>query len=253
MKSKNRVNSEKFEAIFLDLFNTLLHFDYHQLPEAEFRGEKVRTTSVEVYRRLKEKWTVGFSYSVFLEEFRESQRVVSETKQQEGREITSLCRFQILAKRLGLEEGGVAEFMVRVHMGEMFRIMYFPEEKRAVFEKLSGYPLILVSNFDHAVTARRALRTFGMENRFQAIFISEEVGWRKPSKRFFDTVLEKTGRVAERCLYVGDDPHTDVYGATRAGFQVAWLVESEDYPSSPVAPRWTLRRFSEVFSLLGEE
>lgn len=252
MKSKDRVNSKKFEAIFFDLFNTLLHFDYSQLPEAEFRGEKVRTTSVEVYRRLKEKWAVGFSYSAFLEEFRETQRVVGEMKR-EGREIASLCRFQILAQRLGLDAGGAAEFMVRVHMDEMFRIMYFPDEKRAVFDKLSGYPLILVSNFDHAATARRALQKFGMENRFQAIFISEEVGWRKPSKKFFDAVLGKTSALAERCLYVGDDPNADVHGGVQAGFQVAWLVESEDDVSSPVAPRWTLRRFSEVLSLVGRE
>ena len=252
-RAEDQMNSERFEAIFFDLFNTLLHFDYSRLPEVKSGSEQIRTTSVEVYRRLKERFAVGFSYEMFLKEFWESYRIVSEMRQEEGREIASLFRFRILGQRLGLEADAVAEFMVQVHMGEMFRITYFPEEKRAVFDKLSDYPLILVSNFDHAATARRALRAFGMENRFQAVFISEEVGWRKPSQRFFDAALKKSGAVAERCLYVGDDPSADVAGGVEAGFQVAWLAEADvECPSPKVAPRWTLRHFSQLLDLVGK-
>ena len=77
-------------------------------------------------------------------------------------------------------------------MDEMFRIMHFPDHKKALLDQLPDIPLILVSNFDHALTVRRALRKFGLEERFEAIFISDEVGWRKPRDDFFKLVLKET-------------------------------------------------------------
>lgn len=239
-----------FDAIFFDLFNTLLHFDYSLLPEVEFNGERIRTTSVQVYRRLSEEFAISSTYEEFLAEFLESQQIAALMKQEELREVPSLRRFQILSERLKLSADGAAELMVEAHMGEMFRLMYFPPEKRAVFERLTAYPLFLVSNFDHAPTERRALRKFGMEQHFKAIFISEEVGWRKPSPQFFQCVVEKSGVVASQCLYVGDDPNSDVYGAACAGFQVAWLAEAENPPVPPIQPRWILRRLADILDLV---
>lgn len=251
MISKNKVKSSParpFEAIFFDLFNTLVHFNYALLPEVEWNGERIPTTSVEVYRRLKEDYNVSFPFPEFFAEFRESRRRADVIKQQEHREVPSLSRFQMVRERLHLAEHGAAQFMVDVHMGEMFRIMYFPEEKRRVLQSLPRLPLVLVSNFDHAPTERRALEKFDMKDRFQAIFISEEVGWRKPSRHFFDFVLAETGLHPGRCLYVGDDPVADVVGAVQAGFQVAWLDEL-DRPEPALRPHWKLKHLSDLLPL----
>ena len=241
---------QQWEAIFFDFFNTLVHFDYSLLPEVDFEGARIRTTSVEVYRRLEENFTVSFSYRHFLQEFRESRRTVEKITRLEDREVSSLRRFQILEERLALETDSAAEFMAGIHMAEMSRMMYFPAENRAVFERLSNYPLVLVSNFDHAPTVRSALRRFGMEKRFSEIFISEEVGWRKPSENLFRVVLERSGAAAEHSLYVGDDPWADVYGGVRAGFQVAWLAERETSMTPALAPRWIIHSLAEILDLV---
>ena len=67
----------KFQAIFFDLFNTLLHFDFSLLPQVEFQGQRLPTTSVEVYRQLSESKDLPFPYSRFLEEFQESLEIVT--------------------------------------------------------------------------------------------------------------------------------------------------------------------------------
>ena len=54
-----------YQAIFFDLFNTLLYFDYSLLPEVEFEGKRFRTTTVEVYRRLQVEFGISFSYPLF--------------------------------------------------------------------------------------------------------------------------------------------------------------------------------------------
>ena len=105
----------KFQAIFFDLFNTLLHFDFSLLPQIEFQGQLLPTASVEVYRQLKESMNPSFSYERFLEEFLESREIVTELRNQEHREFSCLDRFQILCKRLNVQDKSVAEFIVKTN------------------------------------------------------------------------------------------------------------------------------------------
>ena len=240
----------RFQAIVFDLYNTLLHFDFSLLPEVEFKGQPLPTTSVEVYRQLQENLNPSFSYQRFLEEFQKSREVITQWRSEECREFSCLERFRLVSKGLDIQEKSAAEFMVKVHMDEMFRIMYFPEDNRAVLKKLADFPLILASNFDHAVTVRRALGRFGLEEHFEAIFISDEVGWRKPGDQFFNVLLEKTEYSPHRCLYIGDDPDADVYGASRQGFQVAWLVENPEAENLPVQPRWIIQDLAQVLEIV---
>ena len=242
----------RFQAIFFDLFNTLLHFDFSLLPQVEFQGQSLPTTSVEVYRQLSERMDPSFPYSRFLEEFQESREIVTRLRNQEHREFSCLDRFQILCKRLNVQDKSVAEFILKVHMDELFRIIHFPDQKKALLDQLPRIPLVLVSNFDHALTVRRALREFGLEERFEAIFISDEVGWRKPGDEFFNIVLKETQYSPQQCLYVGDDPEADVYGATRQGFQVAWLVENRPPEDLPVEPKWTIQDLSQILEIVEE-
>ncbi len=137
-------------------------------------------------------------------------------------------------------------------MDELFRIIHFPDHKKALLDQLPDIPLILVSNFDHALTVRRALREFGLDERFEAIFISDEVGWRKPGDEFFNVVLKETQYSPQQCLYVGDDPEADLYGATRQGFQVAWLVENGSPEDPPAQPKWTMRDLSQILEIVKE-
>lgn len=247
-----RAGDRSFQAIYFDLFNTLLHFDFSLLPEVQFEGMNLRTTTVEIYRRLQAQFDFSFSYEHFLKEFLESKKVINERIARDYREYTCLARCRIVCEGLEIEAEGAAELMVEAHMEEMFRMMYLPEENREVLDQLSDFPLILVSNFDHAPTARRALRKFSLEERFEEIFISDEVGWRKPGEKIFQTVLEDSRYLPAECLYVGDDPDADVRGAGRQGFQVAWLAQKASSPPS-IAPRWVIQELSEVLEIVRGE
>ena len=49
------------------------------------------------------------------------------------------------------------------------------------------------------------LKTAGLENFFEKLFISEVVGYRKPSKEFFEAVVDQTeGMTIENALMIGD-------------------------------------------------
>ena len=240
-----------YQAIFFDLFNTLLHLDYSLLPKVEFEGKRFPTTTREIYRRIQQEFDVSFPYSHFLGAYLEVRSRVEGMIRQELREFSCDFRFRQLQESLEIPEAAVP-VMVKAHMGEMFRMMFLPAENGAVLDRLDRFPLVLASNFDHAETARRVLQKFQLTPRFAAIFISEEVGWRKPSQRFFESVIRGSGFDPQRCLYVGDDPDADVGGATQAGFQVVWLAGSTSEGTAQVAPKWRIDKLSELLELVPE-
>ena len=243
------IDEFRCQAIFFDLFNTLILFDRSCLPRLELEGKQSYSTSPEIHRRLREEYPSQCDFNRFHREYLESQRLVVELRSREHREHSCQQRFEILGQSLGLDQKA-AGLMCQVHMEQVFNSMFFPDERRAVLEKLRARRLILASNFDHAATLRRALREFQMEVFFEAVFISDEMGWRKPAKEFFEILIRETGFDPKRCLFVGDDPDADVVGAVEAGFQVAWLSERRN-PEAPLrTPRWIIHSLPELVDLV---
>jgi putative hydrolase of the HAD superfamily len=66
-----------------------------------------------------------------------------------------------------------------------------------------------------------------VEQLFDAIVISEEVGVRKPDRRIFDLTLTRLGVEADDAVFVGDHPETDIRGAQEAGMRAIW--KRDDY------------------------
>ena len=83
--------------------------------------------------------------------------------------------------------------------------------------KARGLKIALVSNYDgrlHRVVAELGLRPF-----FDAVIVSSEVGWAKPSPRIYAAALAALGVGPGEALMVGDRPKEDAAGATAAGLK----------------------------------
>ena len=89
-----------------------------------------------------------------------------------------------------------------------------------------SYRLGIVSNFDHARTARSILARDGVKNYFSHIVISDEFGWRKPNRLIFEHALGLLDSDSIDTLYVGDSPKDDGVGAKDANLDVAWVNAS---------------------------
>jgi putative hydrolase of the HAD superfamily len=86
----------------------------------------------------------------------------------------------------------------------------------------AGVPIALASNFDERLNALASV----VEPLTSAdhVFASSDLGWRKPSPRFFRAVEERLGLQAQDLLLVGDDADLDVAAAREAGWQAQRLV-----------------------------
>ena len=64
----------------------------------------------------------------------------------------------------------------------------------------------------------------GLSKYFSHVFISEEVGYNKPSPDIFKHAMQTSGAInAENCLMIGDSLEADILGAINAGMKAVYL------------------------------
>jgi putative hydrolase of the HAD superfamily len=81
----------------------------------------------------------------------------------------------------------------------------------------------LISNFTHAPVIYSSLRHLGICEFFNAVVVSEENGWRKPSPKIFQDALKKLQVTADHAVYIGDSPIEDIKGAKQVGLKTVFV------------------------------
>ena len=89
-----------------------------------------------------------------------------------------------------------------------------------------GYKLAVVSNFSYAAVPEHLLLLFGLDRYFDAVIISERIGYRKPRPAMFQQALRELGVQTEEAVMVGDTQTEDVYGAKKIGMKVYQLRDA---------------------------
>lgn len=93
-----------------------------------------------------------------------------------------------------------------------------PEVRGLLMElKSLGLKLGIISNGPSYVN--ELIERHGLSSLVDAVVVSEDVGYHKPHRRIFLLTLERLGLKPDSCIYVGDNPHTDVVGAQNAGLR----------------------------------
>lgn len=77
------------------------------------------------------------------------------------------------------------------------------------------------------------LKQLRLEQTFDVVTISEEVGAAKPDPKIFEVTLGRLELLADQVVMVGDSLETDIAGAQRVGIRSVWLNRFGD---SRVAP-----------------
>jgi putative hydrolase of the HAD superfamily len=88
-----------------------------------------------------------------------------------------------------------------------------------------GVRLGIISNWDERLAP--LLRRLKLDTYFEAIIVSCDVGFPKPSPIIFEHASKKLGVPAGHILHVGDSIEHDIEGAAMAGFQAKLLDRSQ--------------------------
>ena len=104
------------------------------------------------------------------------------------------------------------------------RISYNPyPEAEPVLEELKalGVPLYVVSNWD--IELEKVLEDMGWRRFFDGAIVSAVFGVEKPRREIYDEALRVAGVPAHRAVMVGNDPVSDVRGASEAGVDAVFV------------------------------
>ncbi len=128
---------------------------------------------------------------------------------------------------------------------------------RDVLESLGGsHDLALVTNQTTYIQLRKIQR-LGIERHFPVVVTSEECGVEKPDARVFQRALSALGVDAADAVMIGDDPDTDIRGASELGISTVHTTEftgarlgEEQVGAGPDAVIGSLSELPEVLSRL---
>ncbi|MFE6137904.1 YjjG family noncanonical pyrimidine nucleotidase [Bacillus sp. NPDC057893] len=151
-------------------------------------------------------------------------------------------RFSILFKEYGEEVDGILfENNYRSYLEEGNQLM------QGAFEFInqiqSKYDLYIVTN-GISKTQDKRLRNAGLHSLFKDIFVSEDTGFQKPMKEYFDYVFERIPNfVSEEGLIIGDSLSADIKGGYVAGIDTCWFNPEKKSNDSEIMPTYEVHNF----------
>lgn len=113
--------------------------------------------------------------------------------------------------------------------------------------KKIGYPLGVISNGDFHQQVDK-LQRMGVEEYFNCVITSSEVGAAKPDKSIFMEACLRTNSPIESCFYVGDRLDTDALGSKMAGMTGIWLNRTDKQQHPEIVIIRSLRELIQVIS-----
>ena len=88
--------------------------------------------------------------------------------------------------------------------------------------KSKGYKLYVTTN-GIALTQYKRIRDSKLEPYFESVFISEEIGFQKPTKEYFEFILNRIPQKDKsKILIIGDSQSSDILGGINIGIDTCW-------------------------------
>ena len=158
-------------------------------------------------------------------------------------------RFQMLFEELGIpaQPQAIAKgYEHNLGLGHYF----LPGAKEALDTLRGRYRLFLASN-GTAVVQHSRLQSAGLYPYFEQVFISQEVGFDKPSKEYFAACFAKIPgfRVGD-AMMVGDSLTSDMLGGLNAGMHTCWITPPSTPAREDIVPEYRLESLTQLEKLL---
>jgi len=204
------------KAIIFDFIGTLTNVKNYSLETSKTKLHKAIANT-------------GFNTNAesFLEAYSQSHEKYRVVRYQELVEVTNAIWISEALNSLGFKTNP-EDARIKTAVNVFFEDYLDSLELRPYIKKLlskvsTEYKLGLVSNFTYAPVIYAGVKKLGINQFFNAILVSEEVGWRKPSRKIFEETLKRLDATAEETVYVGDSPLEDIKGAKAVGMKTVFI------------------------------
>ncbi|MDO5399349.1 MAG: YjjG family noncanonical pyrimidine nucleotidase [Eubacteriales bacterium] len=166
------------------------------------------------------------------------------------REQVLVGRFQVLFAELGREADPTA--CARAYEKNLSQGHWFLPGAEEALERLQkSYRLFLASNGTASVQHGR-MKSANLYRFFEGIFISQEIGYNKPSRDYFEACFARIPDFdREKTLMVGDSLTSDMLGGVNAGINTVWVNPDHKAPGA-VRPTYEIENLGQLEKLLAE-
>ncbi|CAH2714534.1 Putative HAD-hydrolase YfnB [Neobacillus rhizosphaerae] len=159
-------------------------------------------------------------------------------------------RFSILFMEYGqVVDGASLEKSYRSYLEEGHQLV------NGAFELISDlqnqYDLYIVTN-GVSKTQDKRLRASGLHPIFKDIFVSEDTGFQKPMKEYFDFVFARIPHFSvEQTLIIGDSLSSDIKGGQLAGLDTCWFNPQMMPNDTGIVPTYQIQKLDELYRIIG--
>ena len=136
-------------------------------------------------------------------------------------------RFRVFFAEYGLEADPAA-FNAAYFRGLGDQCNFMPHCEQALRQLHAQYKIFIVTNGNTEIQTRR-IAASGMAQYFDHVFISEQLGTKKPEKDFYDKVFQVIGPARrDHAIMVGDSLSSDMQGGRNAGIPTCFYGKKEN-------------------------
>ncbi len=130
---------------------------------------------------------------------------------------------------------------------------YYIDGAEELIRSLCGkYHLYIISNGTKSIQDRR-IDSAGIRDLFDGIFISQEIGYEKPSAEFFAAAFREIADFhRDEALVIGDSLTSDIKGGMNAGVRTVWYNPSGAVAPPDITPDYEIKELRELPELLSE-
>lgn len=166
-----------------------------------------------------------------------------------GRDELLIKRFSTLFEKLGVTADPVAvENRYREGLGRGCQVV--PGAMEVCTQLRKEYRLYIITN-GVAKTQHDRLDGSGLAGYMDGIFISDEIGYNKPDRGFFDHVSSGISDFdPARALVIGDSLFSDIRGGVEYGLDTCWLNVYHEENTSEIRPTYEIQDIVELPALL---
>lgn len=224
------------KTVLLDLDNTIL--DFNQAERAAFT-KALRQMGTEPTEEMIGRYSVlNLAQWKLLEQGKLT------------RDQVKVRRYQLLFEEYHLDYS--AEEMAKIYENNLGIGHYFVDGAEELLVALAEkYDLYLVTNGTAKVQEGR-LASAGIGKYFKEVFISEHIGFNKPSREYFDACLAQIpGFDREESILIGDSLTSDIQGGINAGVRTIWFHPEGEENHTDIRPDYEVSSLAKIPDLIG--
>ena len=159
-------------------------------------------------------------------------------------------RFREFFEKIGVDVTIAEKFNLDYQLTLGDHIEFVDKAEDMLLWQKGKYTLVAVTN-GTKIAQEKKLRLSGLDNVFDAIFISENVGVEKPNKEYFDYVFEKLGITDKsQVLIIGDSLTSDMKGGIVAGIDTCWFNPSHKPNNSEISVTYEIDDLERIRDIL---